>query len=132
MQPPKKHLKVFGYGLAVICLLISFKLRKWHGPMAVRFILWTASGFLVILTTWKHESLLPFYRRWMSVAHIIGRVISAILLTLIFYLIFAAAGILLRILRKDILNERIDPQANSYWIARERHDFNKERYTQQF
>ena len=132
MEPSKKHLKVFGYGLAVICLIISFKLRKHPGIEIIHVSLGLLALGLIILTTWRHERLLPFYRRWMKVAHAIGQVVSGILLSLIFYLIFGTVGIILRILRKDILDQARNPAATSYWSQRERQDFVKERYHQQF
>ncbi len=132
MEPQKKHLKVFGYGLAVICVWISFKLRHQPGIVGIHFLLGALAAGLTILTTWQHQRLLPFYRRWMKVAHAIGQVVSTVLLSLIFYLIFGAVGIVLRILRKDILDQKQDAALTSYWNQRDRQEFVKERYRQQF
>ena len=62
----------------------------------------------------------------------IGAVITTAILSLVFFLVFGLVGIILRLLRKDILSQRIEPDKESYWIRRERVEFKKERYTQQF
>jgi hypothetical protein len=49
-----------------------------------------------------------------------------------FYLIFGIAGIVLRLLGKDLLDQKIDPKAVSYWIDKDQVDFDKNNYTRQF
>ena len=67
----------------------------------------------------------------MKVAHFIGATITGLILSLMFYVIFGIVGIILRILRKDLLNERLEPEAQSYWIKRNAHDDDKY-YEKQF
>lgn len=45
-----------------------------------------------------------------------------------FYLIFAPIGILLRLLKKDLLHQKIDKLALSYWIEHEKRPLTKEDY----
>lgn len=65
-------------------------------------------------------------------AHFIGSVITGIILSLLFYLVFGVAGIVLRLLRKDLLDQRIDRDNHSYWKSKEQTAFDKNDYARQF
>ena len=49
-----------------------------------------------------------------------------------FYLVFGVAGLILRLLNKDLLDQRMDGTAHSYWIKKDRIEFDKTHYTRQF
>lgn len=56
-----------------------------------------------------------FYRGGMSISFQIGQVIGKVLLTGFFFLIVTPMGLLLRLLGKDLLQLKKDPQKTSYW-----------------
>jgi len=58
------------------------------------------------------------YKIWMKFAHLIGRVNTAILLTLFYFLFLGVAKLVTVLLRKDLLDERLGDRA-SYWRKRE-------------
>jgi len=128
----KKHLKAFGYGLVIIVSLISLKLYREHGLGLVHLIMGPLILLLIILTTFQLNKIKPFYKRWMVVAHFIGSVITGVLLTIIYYFVFGVAGVVLRLLKKDLLDRGLDPQARSYWIPKAKGNFQKSDYTRQF
>ena len=66
------------------------------------------------------------------VAHFIGKIVFGILLSILFYFIFGITGIVLRLLRKDLLDEKLESERKSYWIKRKVEEFNKESYEKQF
>ena len=74
----------------------------------------------------------PIYILWMSFAVVMGFIVSHIILSLIFGLVFTPAGLLIRLLRKDPLDEKINPQAESYWIKRERKPFDPHTIERQY
>jgi len=59
----------------------------------------------------------------MKVAHFVGNVISSLVLALMFYLVFAPVGIVLRLIGKDLLNRTIEKEKDSYWIRKEKEAF---------
>lgn len=133
MEKEKKNLLVFGYGLA---LIISFFVIR-HGmkqdglsPVSVMFL--GVAVILFLITSINYELLRPVYIKWMVGAHFIGTIISGLILSVLFYGVFAPAGIILRLLRKDLLDQSLDSQKISYWIKKELKPFNRERYKQQF
>lgn len=84
------------------------------------------------VTLSKPERLQPVYKLWMKLVGFIGTVISGILLSVVFYVVFGISGIVLRIMRKDLLDEKLEPEKASYWIKRQPGEFDKESYTKQF
>ncbi|HBR15724.1 MAG TPA: hypothetical protein DD723_09360 [Candidatus Omnitrophica bacterium] len=132
MTPQKKKLLVFGYGFSVIFSVIALRWGWKHGWGAAPGILILLGGTFLLLTLFRQDWLLKVYNRWMRVARFIGGVVTAIILTLMYYGVFSFVGILRRVLKKDWLETKIDPKATSYWIKRELKPFNKTDYTKQF
>lgn len=63
------------------------------------------------------ERLRPFYRAWMVFAHFIGRINTAILLTLFYFLFLGIAKVVTLLGRKDLLDTRWKDRS-SYWKKR--------------
>ena len=85
---------------------------------------------LLVMTLINPERLTPIYTRWMKAVRSIR---SAELLSIIFYYTsFAIAGIVLKLIRKDLLHRALEPEKRSYWIKKERKEFNREQYKKQF
>ena len=82
----------------------------------------------LINVTWLE----PVYRQWMRVAHLIGTVVAGVMFSVLFYVVFGIAGLILRLCGKDLLDRRIDPGAKSYWQERKGQGFNKDSYENQF
>ena len=108
MDREKKNLVVFGYGVAVILGLVTY--RVWHheGSFIIQLVLLSCAAALIYVTWWDYTLLKPFYKCWMAVAHLIGNVITGIILSILFYLVFGVAGLILRALKKDLLDRKLD------------------------
>ncbi len=132
MNKERKNLIVFGYGLAVILTFFAARGIWKHGADFGTFIFIAAAIIFASVTTMNYEILKPFYIRWMKVAHFIGTVVTTLLLSIIYYVMFGAFGIVLRLLGKDFLDMKLEPSRTSYWIAKEQKDFKKEDFLRQF
>lgn len=132
MNNEKKNLVVFGYGLAVILGFISFKIWHDYGWAVAHIVLFVCISALVIVTALRYKLLKPLYVQWMKVAHFIGNIITSLILSVLFYFVFGIIGIILRLLKKDLLGQRMDYAADSYWIKKEQIDFDQSHYTRQF
>ncbi len=69
---------------------------------------------------------------WMCAAFPIGWVVSHLVLMLVFYLVITPLGLVMRMCGKASLPLKLDPEAKSYWEARDLNDAKPERYLQQF
>ncbi len=69
----------------------------------------------------------PVYRVWMTAALVMGFAMTRVILTVAFVFVFAPVGLLFRVLRRDVLAQRPDAAAPSYWIRRDDGPSGKER-----
>ena len=106
----------FGFVFAVVFaivaaypLLFGNPLRVWSACIAAVF-----AGFALFYPS----ALDPLNRIWFKFGLLIGKVISPIVMTLIYMLTVIPMGMLLRLLGKDPLDRRFDPDAPSYWKVR--------------
>ncbi len=58
---------------------------------------------------------LPIYVGLTIVAYPIGLVLSYVIMVTLFYFIIAPLGVLMRLMGKDPLEKRINPEADTYW-----------------
>ena len=58
----------------------------------------------------------PLYLGWMYVAFPIGWVISHVVLAIVYYLVFTGTGLVMRLLGRDPLQRRFEPDAQTYWV----------------
>jgi len=122
---PMQNMWIFIFQFGVIAV----KVQKGTGVVPMVLIGFAAA--ILMITIWRVDRLQGLYRRWMRIVRFIGSVVSGLILGLMFYLVFAPVGLLLRLLRKDLLNRKIEPEKESYWIQRE-YVFDKENYKRQF
>ena len=78
------------------------------------------------------DPLKPLYRGWMAFAHLLGWINTRLLLGLFYYLVLTPIGLFLRLTGKDLLQERMDRGAKSYWIRHEKHTADPEQYRRLF
>lgn len=129
----KRNLRVFGYGLAVIIVFFVLRLAFKHqeltpGKIAALGI----AAVLILVTALRLTWLKPLYTVWMKVARFIGEIVNFVLLSVIFYTIFSIPALILKLLGKDLLDQRIEKDVQTYWRTRPQEDFDRERYTKQF
>lgn len=127
----KLEIKKFGIGLTVLlCLIGGWQLYKGH----VNVYGWLLGFASLVLTLafFAPIVLKPLFKVMTTVGHAIGWVNTRILLGIIFYTIFAPIGIFLRLIRKDLLDERINKDAKSYWNKEDKGVFTKEQYERQY
>lgn len=77
-------------------------------------------GIGLLLAGWAVPRWLkPVHRAWMTGAFTLGFVMTRVLLTLTFVLIFLPTAAILRLMGNDLLRRRLDPDATTYWIPRD-------------
>lgn len=71
------------------------------------------------LARFAHPVMKPIHFAWMRLSQVLGWISTHVVLTIFFYLIITPTGLLMRLLGKDLLNQKIDKSAKSYWIKRD-------------
>ncbi len=105
----------FGIVFFVVFLIIALfplindgNIRLWS--------LFVSLAFLV-LGLLNSKFLSPLNKIWFKFGLFLGKIISPIVMGLIFFLVVTPIGILMRILKKDLLNLKMNNN-KSYWIEK--------------
>jgi multisubunit Na+/H+ antiporter MnhG subunit len=113
-QPSEKQFGLlFTFVFAVMALLGYIK--DWHKPWVN---VWVSVAVLVAVVTLVSPKLLaPFNRAWFTLGQLMGRVVSPIVLGVIFFLILTPVALIARVLGRDELRLK-RASVDSYWIDR--------------
>ncbi len=126
LRRTSRELRNFGFSLGLglnILGCVLFYRQKRH------FILFSGIGSFALISAILFPAILaPLKRLLDKLIFVIGWVTGAISLLIVFYLIFTPIGILLKIFGRDLLDEKMDKKAASYWIKRKNIIFSKEPY----
>lgn len=108
--------RAFGFVFFMVFVIIATwplfsggTLRLWSLGIAAAFL-----ATAVIRPCW----LSPLNRLWFLFGLLLHRIVTPVLMALLFFLVFTPTGLAMRLLRKDHLRRRLDPNAESYWVER--------------
>jgi hypothetical protein len=116
---------VVGGVFAGIAAVVVWRSGWAVGPTAI--VLGSVGGALVLFGLAAPALLRPVYRAWMALAFALGFVMTRVILTVVFVGLVVPIGFVLRLLGKDLLDERIDRDARSYWRPKHYADPSPER-----
>ena len=118
----KKDIKLgsnrsFGIVFFVVFFIISIYPLINDNPIR----LWSLilSLIFLILGLINSKILTPLNIIWMKFGMYLGIFISPIVMGIVFFLVVTPIGIIMKILRKDLLNLRMNKE-NSYWIEKDK------------
>ena len=105
----------FGIVFFVVFLLIAIyplingdELRLWFLSISIIFL------FLGLINS---KILNPFNKLWFKFGIFLGKIVSPLVMGIIFFLVVTPIGLLMRLLNKDLLNLRFNNN-DSYWIEK--------------
>ena len=105
----------FGIVFFIVFLLIAFyplinqgEIRIWSVFISLLFL---------ILGMINSKILTPLNKVWFKFGIFLGKIISPIVMGLIFFLVVTPIAVLMRMLKKDLLNLKFNKN-NSYWIEK--------------
>jgi len=108
-----------GFGLVFFCFFLivaTLPLLSGESPrlwaLAIAFI-------FVALALARPAVLAPLNKIWFKFGLLLGKIISPVVMSLVFFLTVLPTGIIMRLLGKDLLNRKIDRSATTYWVKRE-------------
>ena len=105
----------FGIVFFIVFLIIALypkinnqDLRLWSLVISILFL---------ILGLTKSKILAPLNKVWFKFGIFLGKIVSPVIMGIIFFLVVTPTGIIMRLLRKDLLNLKFDKK-KSYWIEK--------------
>ncbi len=106
--------RTFGLFFAALFMLIAAwplfyggSIRVWASILAALFL---AASLL------RPALLQPLNRLWFRFGLLLGRIMTPVVMFLIYLLTIVPIGLILRAMGKDPMARRFDPAAKSYWI----------------
>jgi len=109
--------------IALLPLLSGRGMRIWSLGVALAFALVAFIAPAVLR---------PLNRLWTQLGLLLHRIVSPIVLGIMFFLVITPMGVAMRILGKEPLRLRRDPHARTYWIERTPPGPRPDSFTDQF
>ena len=94
--------------IALYPLLNSSDIRLWSLIISVIFL---------ILGLLNSKILTPLNKIWFKFGILLGKIISPLIMGIIFFFVVSPIGIIMRLFRKDLLNLKFN-DTKSYWIKK--------------
>jgi fatty acid desaturase len=131
-DPTRKQLNQFGFiWLGFLTLFGAIAFFKLGEPKVAK-VLWVLA-VVVPVVGWSVPAFMRLVFVGMSyLAWPIGFVVSHVVLALVYYLVFMPIGLVMRVIGYDPMKRRFDPEAATYWIARDPKASEPKRYFRQF
>ena len=113
LPPNRQFGLVFVVFFGLLAVWSWWRGGNWYPAFAL-------ASILIGLTAVAAPALLtPFNRMWMKLGEIMGRIVSPVVLGIMFYGLITPFGLVMSMFRDDPLRRATDPKANSYWIDRQ-------------
>ena len=75
---------------------------------------WVVSGVVALWGPFSPGSIRPFYRLWMRLGFLMNAITSPVILGVVFFAVISPYGLIARLLRKDPMHRKYDPNVDSY------------------
>ena len=105
----------FGIVFFVVFLLIAFYPLTNQGD--IRFWSIFVSLIFLALGLLNSKILTPLNKVWFKFGILLGKIVSPIIMGIIFFLVVTPIGFLMRIFKKDLLNLKFNNNS-TYWIEK--------------
>ena len=111
-------------------ILVVFTWRYY--PSILSYVLMGLTLLILPIVAFSPIILRPVFKLWLKVAHAIGWFNTQLLLSIVFILIFAPTGLVMRLLQKDPMKRKMLAE-KTYWEPYELEGLkDKSRYERQF
>jgi len=111
----------FGIVFSVVFLLIAlWPLLKQNDVRIWSLII---SIIFLILGLLNSNILLPLNKLWFKFGILLGNIVAPIVMGIVYFLVVTPTGLIMRILRKDLLNLKKNNK-NTYWIDKDNSNSN--------
>lgn len=100
----------FGWTFTALFVLVG----AFSHPWAL-----AAAAVLAVITLTRAQWLSPAKRAWMKFGELLNKVVSPVVMAVIFFVVFTPIAYFMRLAGRDSLARRFEPMAPTYWKRRE-------------
>ena len=106
----------FGIVFAIVFALIGVFPLLSSGPLRI----WAlgVAGIILVIAMAAPKFLHSANRLWMRFGALLHRIVTPVVLALVFISTVVPTALVMRLMGKDPMQRKFDPQAASYWIKR--------------
>ena len=91
----------------------------WWTHLAGHGWFFAAAALTLLVTLTVPDWLAPFNRAWMKLAELLNRIVSPLVLGLIFFGMFMPIAWGMRLAGRDVMQRRFEPESPTYWQDRD-------------
>lgn len=111
--PSNRH-----FGAMFVIVFAAVGVYSWWRGSSL-FVLFLGLSALIGAVAWlSPDRLSPFNRAWMKFGELLHRLISPVVLGVIFFGVITPYGAVMRLMGRDVLCRRFAPELRSYWRPR--------------
>lgn len=126
----KKELREFGFVMAVACAIFG-GISLWRNGGAWPW--WFGAGAAFLLPALAVPAALAVPQKaWMTLALMMGWVMTRVILAALFFGVLTPIGLVLRATGRRLLNLELEPSSSSYWCERDHSKKSLASYERQF
>ena len=107
----------FGWLFTAIFAIV-FIYFQYHHSTWLAIVSLTFSGFFALITIFYPSALSPLNRAWFALSLFLGKIVSPIVLSVIFFVLIVPVALVTRLFGRDILLLK-KRQVSSYWVDKE-------------
>ena len=107
--------KSFGIVFFIFFLILSFYFYINNNSFSIILIFLLLSFFFLIFGLLQSKILTPLNKIWFKFGILLGKIISPIIMGIIFFFVVTPISFLMKLLKKDILNLKFNNNT-TYWI----------------
>ncbi|MFQ5767120.1 MAG: SxtJ family membrane protein [Acidobacteriota bacterium] len=127
-----KQARQFGLAIIVVLAVLAAALKVLGGPSARAVLALSAAAAVVICLMFAFQVWLRLFRIWMAIAGLMGKIMTAVILTVFFYAVFSPMVLVFRMLGKRPLDLSWRDRRSTYWVNRTEAEPSMERYRRAF
>ncbi len=105
----------FGIVFFVVFLLVALYPLTYSGDVRIWSVI--TSLIFLVLGLLNSKILNPLNKLWFRFGILLGKIISPLIMCMIFFLVVTPIGLIMRLLGKDVLNLKYNKN-KSYWIEK--------------
>ncbi len=126
----KSELRKFGITVGIVFLLLGGLFLWFNNEYYTYFLVFSA--ILILPGLILPILLKPIHKVWMTLALLMGWLMTRIILSVLFYVVVTSIGLIAKIFGKQFLDLKIDKLKTSYWNYTEEKEIVKTRHEKQF
>ena len=115
----RKFSLTVGIAFVVLWAVFAYALPYLIGRGGSLPILWQFGLALAVVGSVVPRVVKPLFYAWMTMALALGYVMTRVLLTIFFFLVLTPVALVFKLIGRDALHRKLEPDAESYWIDKE-------------